>query len=136
MAEVVLAKQQSVNIEILTDLFQFTFQKALLKQLLLQAERDRHAKRAETSGRERNIGFQQSFKFQERLVVEHDLVKLVQLCVNFLQAIGDSIGRKRRIVLLTGETLLLRSGQNMTVLNQRGCAVMVKSRNSENTHRR
>src|SRR5262249_13396277 len=66
---------------------------------------------------------------------EHDLVKLVELCVNFLQAIGDGIGRKRRIVLLAGETLLLRGGQNMTVLNQRGCAVMVKCRNSENTHR-
>ena len=80
----VFAEQEPGNVETFGKLFQLTLQQALLEQLLLQPERDRHAERAEAARCERNIGFQQSFEFQERLVVEHDVIEFVESCAGFL----------------------------------------------------
>ena len=51
------------------------------------------------------------------------------------QAIGDGVVRKGRIVLLPGETLLLRRGDDAAVLDQRRGAVVIEGGNPENAHR-
>ena len=59
-------------------------QQAFLEQLLPQPERDRHPERAKAARRERDIGLQQPLEFEERLVVEHDVVEAVGGDAGFL----------------------------------------------------
>jgi predicted NodU family carbamoyl transferase len=40
--------------------------------------RHRHLKRAKAARRESYIGFEQAFKFQERLVVEDDVIEFIK----------------------------------------------------------
>jgi hypothetical protein len=75
-----LGEQQPVGRNILVELLQILAQQALLEQLFLEPERDRHLERAEAPRRERNIGLEQPLEFQERLVVEGDVVDLGELC--------------------------------------------------------
>src|SRR5262249_32716608 len=122
-------------VETLGKLFQLALEQALLEQLLLQPKGDRHAERAEAARRERNIGFHQPFEFQERLVVEHDVIELVEFRAGFLETIGDGVVWKRWLVFLAGEAFLLYRGHNAAVLYQRGCAIVVKGRDAKDTHR-
>src|SRR5665811_1973545 len=111
-------------VEVLGKFPEFVAQQAFLKQFLPQPERDRHLERAEPARRQRDVGLQQPLEFEKRLVVEHDMVKLVGRNAGLRKAIGDGVVRKRGVVLAAGKTLLLRRG-----------AVVIERRNTQDPHR-
>ena len=51
-----------------------------------------------------------------------------------VQAPGDGVVWKGGVVLLAGEALFLRGGDDAAVLDQRGRAVVVEGRYTEDTH--
>src|SRR3984957_3642980 len=77
MAQMMLAEQQPTLVEIAGEFPELVAQQVLLKQFLAQPERDRHLERAKSARRHRDIGFQQPLEFEERLVIEHDMVEAV-----------------------------------------------------------
>ena len=101
--------------------------KSLLKEFLANPNRDRHLERAQTLGSHSEICLKQSFKFQERLVVENDIVDVFEGYALRFQTIRNSMGGETRVVLLTGKALFLRSGDKLTVAHQCRCAVMIES---------
>src|SRR5438067_6909317 len=134
MAQMMFGEKQSCTIELLIDFLQLLSQQALLEQLFLQPQRNRHLEGAEAERRQRDIGLEQPLEFQERLVIEHDMVDVGKLCARGFQAIADRMHRKRWIVLLAREAFFLRGSDNATVLDQRGGAVVVEGGNAENAH--
>ena len=97
MALVVLREQElALPIEVGIERAQLVAQQLLLEQLLLQPERDRHAKGAKALGRKREIGFEQPLEFEERLVVERDVVDLAERDAALGQAIGEGVMRENR----------------------------------------
>src|SRR5262245_22697080 len=116
------------------ELSQFVAQKLLLEQLLAQPQRDRHAERSKAGRREREIGLQQAFELEERLVVEHDVVDVVQSGTRGLQAVAERMMREAGIVLLAREALLLGGRDDAAVLDESGRAVVIECRESENAH--
>src|SRR6478672_8765742 len=115
-----LGEQELLERYLLVELLELFPQQALLEQLLLEPERDRHLEGREAARRERDIGLQQPLEFQERLVVEGDVINPGEFCADRIQAIADRVMRERRIVLLAGKALLLRSRDDAAVLDQRG----------------
>jgi len=104
----------------------------LLKQLLLYPYRHRFPKRIETPRSEPNIGFQQTFKFQERLIVKGNVIDFGKIAAGFGETVTDSVTRETAIVLSSREAFFLRCGDDMPIFDQRGCAIVIKSRNAEN----
>ena len=68
---------------------------------------------------------------QHRVVVEHHGIELVWLDEGLLQAVADRVCRKTRVVLLSGEALLLRGGNDVAVPNDRGRGVVVEARDAK-----
>ena len=64
--------------------------------------------------------------------VEGDVIQLACLNARLAQAVLDGARRERRIVLLPGEALFLRSGNDPTVLDEDSRRIMVVRRDSEN----
>ena len=129
-----LAEQQLADIEILGELLQFVAQQVFLEQLFLQPQRNRHLERAKAARRHRDVGFQQPLEFEERLVVEHDMVEAVGGNPCLFEAGGDGVMREGGVVLAPGETLFLRRGNDAAVLDQRRGAVVIEGGNAENAH--
>ena len=95
----VLGEQQfGLPVHIRGERPQLPAQQALLKQLLLDPDRDRHAEGTEAARRERDTGLEQPLELEKRLVVERDPVDLVKDDAGLLQAAGDGVGRIVRIV--------------------------------------
>ncbi len=111
-------------------------QQTFLEQLLLEPDRHRHAERPEATRREGDIGLEQALKLQERLVVEGHVVDGAQADAGFLQAIGNRGPGKAGIVLLAGEPLLLRRGDDAAIVDQVGGAVVIERGDSEYPHGR
>ena len=135
MAQMMFAKQQPTRVEISGEFLKLVAQQVLLKQFLLQPERDRHLEGAESARGKRDVGLQQPLEFEERLVVEHDVIELVGRNAGFCKAIGDGVVRKRGVMLSAGKTLLLRGGDDPAVIDQRCRAVMIECGNTEDPHR-
>ena len=57
------------------------------------------AKDRKPRGRERQIGLEQALEFQERLVVEDDVVDVVERDAGLVEAIGDRVLGKAGIAL-------------------------------------
>src|SRR5215510_2487072 len=127
-------EQPLVPLVIARKLPQFVAQKLLLEQLLAQPQRDRHAERSKAGRREREISLQQAFEFEERLVVEHDVVDVVQSGSCGLQAVTERMMRETGIVLLAREAFLLRGRDDAAVLDEGSRAVVIECRESENAH--
>src|SRR3954452_21371812 len=135
MALVMLTEKQPLfPIVVRRKAFELLSQQALLEQLFFDPNRQGHAKRAEPAGCERQIGLEQSFEFQERLVVKDDIVDLAELDTSLLKTIPHCILRKTRVVLLAGETLLLGRCGNTPLHDKGGRTVVVKGRDSEDVH--
>ena len=64
--------------------------------------------RPEAAGRVGQVGLQQPLEFQERLVVEPDVVEVRRLDPRLGETEGDSVGREPGVVLRAGEAFLLR----------------------------
>ena len=136
MALVMLAEQQPlVPVVIRRKALQLFAQQPLLKQLLLDPDRQRDAKRAQAAWRESEIGFEQALEFEERLVVEDDVIDRAKLDLGLVQAILDGVARKPGVVLLAGEALLLRRRDDPAIGDERRGAVMVEGRDAKYVQR-
>jgi hypothetical protein len=135
MALVMLAEQQPlVPVEVGLPVLHLIAQQRLLEQLLLQPQRHGHAEGLEAARRVGEVGLEQALELQERLVVEGDVVDVGQLDAGLVEAVLHGVLREARIVLLAREALLLRGADEMAVLDQRGGAVMIESRDAEHAH--
>ena len=105
---------------------------AILKQLLLDPDRNGLAKRREALGCKRQVRFQQSVEFQQGLVVKRDVVDLLEGDIRLADAVLDGLGRKARVVLPAAESFFLGGGDDPTILHQGGSGVVVVGGESEN----
>jgi hypothetical protein len=64
------------------------------------------------------------------------VVNAVEPAAGGFQAIGGGVLREARVVLLAGESLLLRRSDNPAVLHQSGGAVVVVGGKAEDAHER
>ena len=130
--DVVLGEQQPlVPVEIfLAEIAQqrpeIVLQQVLLEQLLAQPHRHGLGEGREAFRRESEIGFKQPFELQERLVVEHHIIDVLKAGAALPQDEIDGVAGKAWIVLLAGEALLLGRRDDITILDQRRGAIMVK----------
>ena len=74
--------------------------------------------RLEAARREGEIGFEQPLEFQERLLVEDDIVDVLERDAGLLEAIADRVDREARVLLLAREALLLRRRDDLAVDQQ------------------
>ncbi len=100
-------------------------------QLLLEPDRHGQPEAPKPARRVRQIGLDQPLELGQRLVVERDVVEVQGIQAPLFQAVGDRLPRHRGIVLLPREPLLLRRGHDPAVDDQRGGAVVVEGRDSE-----
>src|SRR5262245_18515334 len=95
------------------------------QQPLLQPNRHRGQERADAPGREAKIGLNQPLEFQQRLVIERDVPEFGERDARLAQTIRDGVAGETRIVLLSGETLLLCRCDENPIAYDAGGAVMV-----------
>src|SRR5436305_3743686 len=106
MAEMVLSEKDLFWVgELVVDLRELVAQQVLLKQLLADPDRHRLSERSETLRREGEVGFQQPLEFEERLVIESDVVDATILSIDLLKTPAGRVGGEARIVLLAREAL-------------------------------
>src|SRR5438270_3590140 len=82
---------------------QFIREQFFLKKLLLEPERNRHTEGAEAAWGKSEISFEQPFEFQERFVVECDLIDFIEIDPGFFETVMDCPRRKRAVVPLARE---------------------------------
>ena len=135
VALVVFAEQQPLlPVEVRLPLLHLVAQQRLLEQLLLQPQRHGHAERIEAARRVGEVGLEQAFELQERLVVEGDVVDVGELDARRIEAVLHGVLGKARIVLLAGEALLLRRTDQMPILDQRRGAVVIEGGDPQHPH--
>ncbi len=100
-------------------------------QLLAEPERHRHQVRLPAQRRRCHVGLEEPRELDERLLIEPDVVDLRRRDAGFTQAVLDRLVRKRGVVLLAREALLLRGRDNAAVLDQAGRRVVVIRGDSE-----
>ena len=127
-------EELAVPVAVARKLLQLVVQQPLLEQLFAQPQRDRHPERAKAVRRECEVGFQQAFELEKRLVVEHDVIDGLQRNSRRLQAIGEGMVRETGIMLLAREALLLRRRHDTAVFDQGGRAVVIECRKPDNAH--
>jgi len=97
------------------------------KQLLLDPNRHRREKTQEATGRKGMVRLQQTLELQERFVIERYGGKILVIEARFSQDITTRVDRERRIVFLSGESFLLRRSDNLSIDEDRRCAIVVVS---------
>src|SRR5687767_4055935 len=100
-------------------------------QLFLEPRRHAIAKAAKAARGMRQVRFEDAFEFNERLLIECDIVELVWSHPRFAQAVVDGPAGKTGVVLEAAEALLLSRSDDFAVHDERRCAVMVKGRDAE-----
>jgi hypothetical protein len=135
VAQMVLAEQEPrLPVEFGVRGLELVGQQRLLEQLFAQPQRQRHAKRREAARAAGEIGLEQALELEERLVVEHDPVDVLELNAGLLQAIVDGEPRIAGVELLAGEALFLRGGNEPAVLDDRRGAVVIEGGEAEDAH--
>jgi hypothetical protein len=71
---------------------------------------------------------------QERLVIEHDMVDVIQRASAFFQAVRERIARESSIVLFSAEALFLCRSQYLAVAYEGSRAVVVIGGNADDPH--
>ena len=84
-------------------------------------------------GAKREIGFEQAFELQERLVIEGDEVDVGPGDPGFGEAIAHRVRRERGIVLPAREAFLLRSRNDFPIAHDCRGTVVIERRNAETT---
>ena len=105
-------------------------------QLLAQPQRHRLEERPKPLRRVGEVGLEQALELQERLVVEADVVQLLGGHARLAQAVGDGLGGEVVVVLLAGEALFLRRGDDRAVDQQGRGGVVVERRDPQNRRHR
>ena len=109
-------------------------QQTFLEQLLAHPQRDGHLKGAQPRGSEGDVSFEQPLEFQERFVVENNVVEIGQARAGLGEAKFHGVSGEARIVLFASEALLLSGGDDIAIAHQRGCAVVIERGNSKYLH--
>src|SRR4029453_2596527 len=104
-------------------------------ELVSQPQRHRHEVGPQSSRRGRGVGLEQAVELDERLLVETDQVQLAGLEVGFTQAVFDGARWEAGVVLLAGESLFLRRGNDAAVLYKTGGRIVVVRRKSQDACR-
>ena len=99
-------------------------------------KRYRHQKTFQAGRRIREITMQNPVEFQERLFVERHILELLHVDAAFAEAIHHCVLRKTRIMLFARESFLLRRCYDFSVAHQACRAVMIKSGETEDIHKR
>src|SRR5262245_44362554 len=95
------------RIENLSVVAQISAEVAVRIQLVLDPERTRHRKGAQSTRRRCRIRFENAFELEQRLVIEADEVEVGDFDPGLLQAILDGVGRKPCVAFLASESLFL-----------------------------
>ena len=110
-------------------------QEFLLEQLFLSPNRNCLTEGAKAPRGEGDIGFKEPFQFQKRLFVEDDIVDIVKRQTCSIQTKGDSVFGEGGVIFAPSKALFLGRGNNLTIAQQGGGTVMIKSRYTENVYR-
>jgi hypothetical protein len=70
---------------------------------------------------QREIGFEQAFELEKRLVIERDVIRFAKADAAFVQTICECVVGKAGIVLLAREALLLGGRNDVSVDHERRC---------------
>ena len=100
-------------------------------ELVLQPYRHRFEELTKAGWRESEIAFQQAVELEKRLLVECDVIQLLRPDARRIETIPDRRTGETLIVLSAGKSLLLRRRDDLPPNHQRGRAVMVEGRYSE-----
>src|SRR2546426_4064448 len=95
-------------------------------QLVLEPDRCGQEERSEAARRDAKIGLEDPLELEQGLVIEADVGKIGRSDAGGPQAVFGGTRRERRVPLLTAETLLLCSRDNLPVPQQAGGAVVVE----------
>ena len=135
MTLMVFGEQQArLPIKLRLEGLELAAQQILLEQLFSEPQGNRHAKRREPAGCEREVRLQQPLEFEKGLVIESDAIEIRQRRSAFRQTVGDRLARIAAVMLLPGETLFLRRRHDPPVLDQCGRTIVIESRNPQNPH--
>ena len=94
-------------------------------------ERHRLPERGEPARRVLEIRLEEALELHERLVVERHVVELLGGEPSRLEAVARGVRGKLRVVLLAGEALLLRGGDDLPVDEKTRGRVVVVGRQAE-----
>ncbi len=103
-------------------------------QLQPQPQWHTHKELLKTSGGITDVGFEQPFEFQKRLLIENYIIELFGSEPPGLESILDRICRELAVMLLSCKSLLLGGGDNFAIAHKRCSTVMVEGRYSQNIH--
>ncbi len=95
-------------------------------ELFPDPERHRLEERGEAARRIVEIGLEQAVELEERLVVEADVIELRRPNTGLGETVPGGSEREAVVVLLAGEALLLRGGDDLSVHHQAGRRVVVE----------
>src|SRR3954471_15165603 len=129
-----LREQELLVVERRIEVLQFTCEQPALEQLLAEPDRERldvGGKAARGAG---EISFDQPLELEERLVVEHDVIDVLERRAGGIEAILDRAAGKALVEFLARKALLLRGGDHAPILDQRGGAVVIEGGDSEQAH--
>src|SRR6266436_5588047 len=92
MALMVLGEQQlALPVKTGRPRFEPLAKKVLLEQFLLDPQRHRHAKRSKPARREGEIGLEQPFELDKRLLIKNHVIKLVEGQPSLVETIMNGI---------------------------------------------
>ena len=135
MTYVVFGEKKSISpIKLRGKLLQFTSNDVFLKQLFAYPNRNCHSERLKTTWCKGEIGLEEAFKFQKRLLIEYDVVDVIEFRMPFLQTITDRVSGKTGVLFLARETLFLRGRYETAVDEEPGGTVVVESGYAEDLH--
>ncbi len=126
--------QPFLPIDVFAELAQTFYQEIFLEKFFFAPQRNRHGEGAEPSGRNGQVSLEQSFKFQQRLVVEDHPIQIAGINRSFPQTVGQRVTRKARVMFLAREPFLLGGRDNFTVVQQSRRAVVIERGDAKNAH--
>ena len=137
VAQVMLGKQQPLfPVDFLAEMIlQRVTDDGFLEELFFEPYRKRRHKAAKPARCEGEVGLEQSLELQKRLVVENDMIDIGGLEPAFGETIIDGVRRKPRVVLLAGESLFLRSRDDLAIHDQTCRRVVIIGRQTKYFHR-
>src|SRR6185503_10817177 len=104
------------------------------QQFLFQPHRHGGKKGLQATRRKADVGFKQPLEFDQRLVIKHNILKVLNPNPSLVQTILNRAMRKSRIMLLSCKSFFLCRSDDLAVPHEAGGAVVVEGGNAENIH--
>jgi len=100
-------------------------------KFLLDPERHRLQKRAESFGAVGEVGLQDTLELNQRLFVEDDMGEICIADPRLLQAVSDRMMREGSVMLLAREAFLLRGGNDLAIPDEASGRIVVIEREAK-----